>query len=69
MSGEGGPNQNEEDEEEYDALFIKRLLDLYREKNIPLSILYGQQRRMKNPPPPKTGQELLLSEDVDNAQY
>ena len=32
----------EEEEEEYDALFIKRLLDLYREKNIPLSILYGQ---------------------------
>ena len=51
LSGDGdsikkkaGPKQNEEEgeEEEYDALFIKRLLDLYREKNIPLSILYGQ---------------------------
>ena len=24
---------------------------------------------MRNPPPPKSGQELLLETDVDNAQY
>ena len=45
LSGDGESIKkkvDEEEEEEYDALFIKRLLDLYREKNIPLSILYGQ---------------------------
>ena len=62
-------SEAEDSDGEFDALYIKRLLDLYKEKNIPLEMAYEQHKRNKRPPTPKKGQELLLSTTVGNARY
>ena len=35
-------NEVDEEEEGFDALYIKRLLNLFKEKNIPLSVALSQ---------------------------
>ena len=69
-TGLNDKEEDEDDEEEgFDALYIKRLLNLFKEKNIPLSVAQAQQKRSKKPMSPKKGQELLLSTTVGNARY
>jgi len=63
-------DQSHDDEEDgFDALYIKRLLNLYKEKNIPLSAASAQQKRNKRPASPKKGCDVLLNATVDNARY
>jgi len=62
-------SESEEDEEEFDAFYIKRVLNVFKEKNIPLSVGYEQQKRNKRPPTLKKGNELLLNQTVDSARY
>ena len=53
----------------YDALYIKRLLNLYKEKGIPLSIAEAQQKRNKKPLETKKAYDMLLDTTVDSAAY
>ena len=51
----------------FDALYVKRLLNLFTEKGIPLSLAEGQLKRNRKPADTKKGYELLLGTSVDNA--
>ena len=53
----------------FDALYIKRLLNLYKEKGIPLSIAEGQLKRNRKPPETKKAYDVLLDTTVDSASY
>ena len=40
LSGVGSENETAEESEGFDALYIKRLLNLYKERGIPLKLAY-----------------------------